>query len=86
MNDKQRAEFEKFYEDLDSCQLTADDRFGPLNKRVKGYLFATWQAALASVVVDIKNLPSASYTLSGVVYLSDVAEAIEKAGVRHNDE
>lgn len=78
MNDKQRADFERWF----TSQI--DSEYCSTN--VKSLLSECWQAALSSVIVDIKNLPSASYTSSGVVYISDVADAIEKAGVRHNDE
>ena len=77
MSDKQEIEFQKWLKQQDS-DMRED--------LCSWYAFIGWLAALDSVVVDIKNLPSASYTSSGLVYLSDVVEAIEKAGVRHNDE
>lgn len=43
---------------------------------------AAWQAAIASVVVDVESLPSASYTDDGVVYRSHVEDALEKAGIK----
>lgn len=42
----------------------------------------SWQAAIASAVVDIESLPSASYTDDGVVYRSHVEDALEKAGIK----
>lgn len=44
--------------------------------------WAAWQAAIASVVVDIESLPSASYTDDGVIYRSHVEDALEKAGIK----
>ena len=85
MNEKQRAEFEKWavQHEYDLTWSGAINCYAIMRTRI---VFDAWQAAIASVVVDIKNLPSASYASSGVVYLSDVADAIEKSGVRHNDE
>lgn len=85
MSDKQRAEFEKKAEHLglDVRWSVCDSDYA--DGKTSDF-WHIWQAALSSVVVDIKNLKSASYTSSGVVYISDVADAIEKAGVKHNDE
>lgn len=81
MNEKQRAEFEKWasqYE-YDLTWSDAIDCYAIMRTRV---VFDAWQAALASVVVE---LPSTYYDQFGDLALDYNAtiEGFDKAGVRY---
>lgn len=81
MNDKQRAAFEKWasqYE-YDLTWSNAIDCYAIMRTRV---VFDAWNAAIASVVVDIPSFFSDRYE-TDVVYADDMEKALDEAGVRY---
>lgn len=80
MNDKQRAEFEKWLQEgynkdwLVSCNGYAD----PTVDR----MWISWQAAISSVVVDIPSFFSDRYE-TDIIYSDDMEKALDKAGIRY---
>lgn len=80
MNDKQRAAFEKWagqYE-YDLTWSNAIDCYAIMRTRV---VFDAWQAAIASVVVELPELNVDGIDASE--FFDDVKSALDEAGVKY---
>lgn len=78
MNDKQRAEFEKWYASTDFWKME--------NSMAKKIALDSWQAAIASVVVELPAIEKAATNEhpSELVYIANyVHDALKSAGVRY---
>ena len=77
MNEKQRAEFDVFW------QEKILDAGWTLNKTESYFVWKrAWQAAIASVVVDIPSFFSDRYE-TDIIYSDDMEKALDKAGIRY---
>ena len=75
MNDKQRAEFEKWF------PKELEDKAG-----VKSLMWHVWQAAIASVVVELPTMIIDEYDNGDVleyVEMSELKDALTNAGVKY---
>lgn len=81
MNDKQRAEFEKWasQHEYDLTWSSAIDCYAIMRTRV---VFDAWQAAIASVVVVIPSFFSDRYE-TDIIYSDDMEKALDRAGIRY---
>jgi hypothetical protein len=81
MSEKMRAEFEKWAKENLRCDLSHNGEY--YNHTNAYHAWKGWQASRQALVVELSDLPDASYSRNGVVYLSDVEGALGKAGASY---
>lgn len=82
MSDKHRAEFENW---VKGSYVTDKSKYGEYLDVKTNLAWKAWQAAIASVVVELPRSFKDMYD-QYVYDEQSVKQAIEDAGVKHNDE
>ena len=72
--DKIREEFESWLMGMSLKQI---------NAICEDSAWQAWQASRAALVVNTSELRRADYYVSGTVYLDDVEDALDKAGIKY---
>lgn len=82
MNEKQRDEFEKWYKEninRDGPFLGCKEAFRSEHAAISA---KAWQAAIASVVVEIPSFFSDRYE-TDIIFSDDMEKVLNKAGIRY---